>query len=111
MRTSAPVAFLFALALSCASGCSMEQVDARWEDWVQRHNECELPQDCVLVYPGCPLGCYSAVNAEHEEDAYRVADELVRQWSMGTRGCAYDCISAEVDCVDLRCEVIPTEDY
>lgn len=98
-----------ALLLVCS--CSMEQIDRQWDTWVDEHNMCEVVQDCVLVYPGCPLGCYAGVSVEHEDEANRLADDLINRWSMGTRDCAYDCISAEVECVDQVCEVIQTEEF
>ncbi len=100
-----------ALLLLLLSACSMEQIDREWDAWVEDHNQCEVVEDCVLVYPGCPLGCYTAVNAEHEDEAARLADDLIARWSMGARDCAYDCTSAEVDCVEDVCEAIQTDEF
>ena len=106
-----PATLLLAAAVLFGSACSMEQIDREWDSWVGEHDQCEVIEDCVLVYPGCPLGCYAAINGEHEAEANRLADDLINRWSMGTRACAYDCISAEAECVDDRCEVIQTEEF
>ena len=101
----------FLAVLLLASACSIEQIDREWDGWVDDHSQCEVTEDCVLVYPGCPLGCSSGVNAEYEDEANRLAEDLINRWSMGTRDCAYDCISSEVECVDDRCEVIQSEEF
>ena len=111
MQTMIRTTLLLTAAVLFASGCSMEQIDAEWDTWVDGHNQCEQTADCALVYPGCPLGCYAGVAAEYEDEAARLADDLINRWSMGTRNCDYDCISAEVECVEERCEVIQTEEF
>jgi hypothetical protein len=75
-------------------GCAtMEGLEQRWEAWVADHNACEVDEDCVIVSTECPLGCWTAVAAEHEQAAIDKAEGLVRQYEMGGRACAYDCIA------------------
>lgn len=90
------------------AGClSSDAAGDRWDDWVDEHNSCEAPEDCVVVYPGCPLGCGSAVNADYEDEANDKADDLVSRYEMPGRSCDYDCMADRgADCVDSVCEVI-----
>ena len=82
-------------ALLALVGCVTEQgIQDRWDAWVEDHGACEVPEDCAVVYPGCPLGCYEAVAAEHAAEAEEVADRLIRRYELGGRACAYDCVEA-----------------
>jgi len=48
----------------CAVSCLSEgRASDKWDAWVADHSSCSEDADCALVYPGCPLGCVSAVNA------------------------------------------------
>ncbi|MCO4744392.1 MAG: hypothetical protein KC912_06360 [Proteobacteria bacterium] len=74
-------------------GCGSETaVQERWDDWVAEHNTCDVAEDCAAVFPGCPLGCYEAVNASFEEEADAMVDRLIRRYESAGRSCAYDCI-------------------
>jgi hypothetical protein len=101
---------LFAVALLVLlAACSMDAVEQDWDEWVANHNACDTVDDCVLVYPGCPLGCFDAVHVDDEDEAYRIADDLIARWSMGTNSCVYDCIGATAACNGGVCEAIPDE--
>lgn len=93
--------------LTLWAGClSMEGADRRWEEWVAEHDDCAAPEDCVVVYTECPLGCWTAVAAEHEQAAIDEAESLVAAVERGGRSCAYDCLVAgEPECVDGACVV------
>lgn len=87
------------------SGCSDEKVTEQWDAWVEDNNTCEAVDDCELVYPGCPLGCASAVNVDAVDEAYEKSDALVRRYEFGGRSCDYDCAAAEVACDAGTCVV------
>jgi hypothetical protein len=110
MQTMIRTTFLAAVLLF-VSACSMEQIDREWHGWVEGHSQCEVVQDCVQVYPGCPLGCSAGVSVEHEDEANRLADDLIARWSMGIQDCAYDCVATELDCVEERCEVVQADEF
>lgn len=86
-----PRLFPLLLLVACASE---EDVQAQWQEFLADHRACEVDEDCVLVYPGCPLGCYDTVAAEHAEEAEETADRLIRRYETFGRSCSYDCIAA-----------------
>jgi hypothetical protein len=43
------------------------------------------------VFPGCPLGCYVAVNTNAAANVESKAKELIDDGGDGTMGCAYEC--------------------
>jgi hypothetical protein len=89
MRLIIPLAMLGLL------GCASEEgVQRRWDAFVAEHSECEFADDCAIVYPGCPLGCFDTVNVEHVEEAEDLADRLIRQYESFGRSCDYDCAEA-----------------
>ncbi len=92
----------FVAALGC--GASEEKVGEEWEEFVSEHNACEDADECVAIYPSCPLGCHTAVAAEHEEAAMEKAAQLVSRYERGGRACAYDCIETPpLVCESGRC--------
>jgi len=83
------------IAAGGLSGCiSGDRIDQKWDDWVSENSSCEVDDDCALVYPGCPLGCFTAVSADAVEDAEAKADDLIRRYELGGRSCDYDCMHA-----------------
>jgi hypothetical protein len=73
------------------------------EDEIEAANYCDTPGDCVVIYPGCPLGCWSFVNESEEERLLVIINEFHDQNSGET--CMYDCSGhGEVTCTDGRCE-------
>lgn len=100
MRTLLPLLFL--------AGClSADGASDRWADWVEQHNSCEAPEDCVVVLPdSCALGCGSAVNAEYQEEALDELESL-EQRTAGLEPCKNACEAvAGTDCVAEVCEVL-----
>jgi hypothetical protein len=95
------------LALSCLSE---ERAGDKWDAWVAEHSSCAEDADCALVYPACPLGCASAVNASYVDEAEQKADQLIRRYERGGRSCEYECfgVSGAV-CAGSACEVEPME--
>ena len=87
-------------------GCG--DVEQAWDEWVDEHNSCEVAADCALVFPGCPLGCATAVNVEFVDDAEAKASRLIGRYERFGRSCDYDCIATEEPvCNDAgRCEAV-----
>jgi hypothetical protein len=95
--------------LLCA-GCwvSESRLDDAWALFVDDHNGCDVAEDCALVFPGCPLGCFEAVSVAHRDEAQAYADRLVRRYERGGRACDYDCMApAPPRCDAGRCRVDP----
>jgi hypothetical protein len=109
MRTQARFSFGslgFALPFLSACAPTSEEVGARWNAFVEARSGCTNVSDCVLVYPGCPLGCASAVSAEHEAEAKAYAEELVSAYQAGGSGCVYDCAAFALACTAGQCEAV-----
>ncbi len=81
-------------------------MNAKWDTFVEAHSACADVSDCALVYPGCPLGCASAVSAEHAAEAEAYADELVSAYQAGGGGCVYDCAAFALACTAGQCEAL-----
>ena len=105
MRNTGCVALAVTTALAgILSACVTEEAgQERWEAWVEDHDSCDVVEDCVVIFPGCPLGCFEAVAAEHEEAAVQRAERIIASIP-GT--CVYDCIGAgEPTCENGQCQV------
>jgi hypothetical protein len=108
------------IAISCAlTACglllacprSADEVGEAFEDFVAERADCEQDGDCAVIYTECPLGCYHAVNAEHAEEVEARAAELVAEYELWGRSCAYDCVQHdEPRCMGGRCEVEALEE-
>lgn len=94
------------VAVSCASEA---RIQAEWDEFVEEHNQCEEVSDCVMVYPECPLGCGTGVNAAHEQEAKDKAAKLIRRYERGGRACDYSCLPLELVCEDNRCDTVEGE--
>jgi hypothetical protein len=95
------------LAVACA-GCarSEEDIQREFDEVVAGANECADAVECVLVFPGCPLGCFVAVNEANAAEVEQRAQELVDAYQSGGRACQYDCAApGPITCVAGRCEV------
>lgn len=76
------------------------------EDEMSAANYCENVDECVEIFPGCPLGCWEFVNAAEEERIRDLIDKYFDQQSGET--CLYDCAGhGEVACTDGRCVADP----
>ena len=92
-------ALLTLIVLLFSPACvSEEQVEREMED----ANYCVTAEECVVIYPGCPLGCWSFVN-EEEEGRIRDLVESFFDQQVGEQ-CMYDCAGhGEVRCENDRC--------
>ena len=97
--------FALAALASLVFGCvSEEGAERRWSNFGGEHNGCETLDDCAVVYPGCPLGCWDAVATEHVDDANAKAEEIIKSYERGGRSCAYSCLAAPpLVCDDGTC--------
>lgn len=95
------VATLCLLSLAFASGCLTEDsVRAEFDD----ANYCETAEECVVIYPGCPLGCWAEINEAEVGRINDLVDDYHAQQS-GTE-CLYDCPAhSEPICDNGRCVV------
>lgn len=91
------------LLAGCLFGISDEEAQSRWDDFVSTRNACETVDECVIVVPGCPLGCNTAVNAEYDEEALDYAEQLVSQTGSD---CEYKCAGATLACEESRCTAV-----
>lgn len=99
------------LPLLLLAGCASEQrVQQRWDEYVSEHNSCELASDCALVYPGCPLDCWSAVSVNDVDEAEHTAERLIRRYEGFGRSCDYGCLApGELSCEAGTCTIGPTD--
>jgi hypothetical protein len=107
-KTKKLVALLcIGLALA-AAGCgrSEEEVQKEFDDFVAASNACQQPADCVLVSPGCPLGCFVAVSSAKKAEVEEKARDLIDEYQAGGQRCDYDCIApGALLCEAGRCQV------
>jgi hypothetical protein len=75
-----------AAVLGLALGCVSER---RIEDEFEDANYCDSADECVAIYPGCPLGCQRLVNAAEQARVQKLVDRYHRQHR---DTCVYDCI-------------------
>jgi len=95
------------LALS-AFGCGRteEDIQEEWDETVAASNACQSAADCVLVSPGCPLGCFAAVNSAKKAEVEAKAADLIDAYESGGVACDYSCIApGPVECSGGRCAV------
>jgi len=96
------VVLLVTLLSSCAP--SEDEIQKEFDSFVSAHNACEQDEDCVLIMPGCPLGCWTAVNVDAAGEATRLARELIEDYESAGRACAYGCVaSCGARCSDKAC--------
>ncbi len=96
---------LFA-TIGLALGClSEEDVEAAIED----AGYCTESSECVVIYPGCPLGCYAAVNTAEVGAIEKKIEKFHKQ--QGSE-CLYDCAThADPFCENGQCIVEADELY
>lgn len=94
------------LALAAPLGLALACVtEARVEDRLDEANYCESADECVEVYPGCPLGCVRLVNEAEVGDVQALIDRYHRQHR---DNCAYDCVGlGPPRCEGGRCVADP----
>jgi|GEM_PF-1543996 hypothetical protein len=98
----ATLVLCLALGVGCAP--SEQEIRKEFEEFVTRHNACERDEDCTLITPGCPLGCWTPLRKDAADEGARLADELIDDYESAGRACEYDCVSAcGARCTDKVC--------
>ena len=88
-------------------GCvpSEEEIQAEFDAFTASRKSCEQAEDCTVVTPGCPLGCYAVVAKEHAAAVEKKAHELIEDYERGGQTCDYSCTALpEPRCNDGECE-------
>ncbi len=104
----------FWILCTVMGGCaiSSERAEERWDESVDANNSCETADDCVVVYPGCPLGCFTAVSADAEQQATAEAQSIVDAYERGGRSCEYDCLGSLPPTCDAGvCNAAPDDKF
>ncbi len=83
---------------------SEEEIKDSFEKEVETSNSCETDEECVLINPGCPLGCNVSVNIEHQERIKNLAEDLIKDYESSGTSCSYGCIRSFPICVIDACE-------
>ena len=92
---------VFCIALT---GCSAEAIQREFDDFLEDNRSCATPDDCTVIFPGCPLGCFEVVSSDAAQQARDRAAALIRRYEAPGRSCDYDCIETPpVDCVAQTC--------
>jgi hypothetical protein len=77
------------------AGCAFPSegdIQSDFRSYVTSRNQCKVADDCVLVSPGCPLGCSVPVARDHKAAVEAKAHELIKSYERGGRACAYACV-------------------
>lgn len=93
-------------AMLTLAGCNPSEIDLQldYDDFVALHQQCQVSEDCALVVPDCPLGCYFALADGSADDAQAFADELVGYYEAAIGHCENSCPPAPgVACRNQRC--------
>lgn len=94
-----------AVALSACTPTE-EQVNADFDDALASTPDCTTDEECVVIYPGCPLACFTAVHRDEEQAMKDVAADLIEAYEAGGQACAYDCLQPEDPiCEESRCTI------
>jgi hypothetical protein len=107
------ICLMVAPAALCLASCdppTEEEIQEEFNQAVAASNDCETDADCVLVTPGCPLGCGSAVNIEYETEIRNLAKKLIFEWQLGGKGCDYSCPCMIAVCSENKCEAVESSD-
>lgn len=87
-----------ALPVATSSKITAQQI----QTLLQEANYCTQKNDCVIKSYGCPFGCSTLVNKNHDMS---VIEESIRK--MSAHRCVYDCdrnpTDVEIACVDNKC--------
>ncbi|WP_437574558.1 hypothetical protein [Sorangium sp. So ce887] len=94
------------LGLVCASCAkSEEDVQEEFDTIVAESNACNDASECVYASPGCPLGCFVAVNSTKKAVVEEEARALIEDYERWGRACAYECVEpGPIECTEGRCQ-------
>jgi|SRR6478735_993840 len=75
--------------------------------FVSERNSCAQASECVMLSPGCPLGCGVGVRAEHAADAEAKAKALIAEAEKQNGACTYKCAALHLECTEGHCTAVP----
>lgn len=105
MRLSSIIAWSALAALGCAP--SEVEIKREFRDFVSKHVACTSDADCTLISPGCPLGCFVAVQKSAASEGERLGRELIEDYESGGSSCEYDCVAVcGAACEANTCSVV-----
>ena len=81
-------------------------IQEQYAAFVAERNACASDAECVLVSPGCPLGCGTGVRPEHAEAVSKKATALIAEAEQGGAACTYKCAFLVPKCTDGRCAAV-----
>jgi len=84
------------------AGCvSLVETQTQWQAYLDVLPACEIDEDCAIIEPGCPLGCYESVPAGFQGEAQSIAEGLADDYRGFLRPCVYECGPRPVAFCDL----------
>ncbi|KYF83011.1 hypothetical protein BE20_24400 [Sorangium cellulosum] len=97
---------LLIIGLVCASCAkSEEEIQDEFDAIVAESNACNDASECVYATPGCPLGCFVAVNSAKKAYVEEEARALIEDYERFGRYCAYECVApGPLECTAGRCQ-------
>lgn len=111
MKSKALLLLVIAVGLiGCGSGVldkgAVQEAKEEFQIEIELSNDCTDTSECIIVYPGCPLGCGAAVNVNYEDSVEEKAQEIIDSISSGGVSCDYSCVQPVAQCVDRKCEAV-----
>jgi hypothetical protein len=98
---------LLAVISAGCTGASEEEVQRKFNDYVNGANNCTMASECAVASAGCPLGCVVAVRSERVADVEAKARQLIKEYERGGRSCVYGCRPpGTLACVASRCAIL-----
>ena len=102
--------FMIGFLFGCSESRKTEdQIKIEFEVETELVNDCNEPSECVVITPGCPLGCNTAVNINEAENLRAVANSLISDYQKDGEICVYTCVQKEATCVNNKCELVNGE--
>jgi len=78
-----------------------------FDAFVSERNSCAQASECVMLSPGCPLGCGVGVRAEHAAEVEAKAKLLIAEAEKQNGACTYKCAALHLECATGRCAAVP----
>lgn len=74
------------------------------KDLISRYDYCEVDEDCVDFYPGCPFGCSSPVNKQYLDIATNITKNFIDHQE---NKCMYSCLAPKkIACENYKCTAV-----
>ncbi|HLV19594.1 MAG TPA: hypothetical protein VKZ49_01890 [Polyangiaceae bacterium] len=84
---------------------SADEVQREFDEFVASVNHCQAADECTLVGPGCPLGCWVAVPTSAKSAVEAKAADLIGDYERFGARCEYGCgpFPETLACREGRC--------